>query len=57
MKAQTLSEYIEKHYNGSRVKFARCQCPQVSKQIVNQWLSNGYIVVNGTMYSKRRTIK
>ena len=50
-----LSDYIEKHYNGSRVDFAASQ--STSKQQVNKWLSGQWLVIDGRLYSPKQELK
>lgn len=49
-----LIEYINKYYGGNKAAFARAM--GVPKQSVNTWISSGYIVYRGAIYSKRRDI-
>jgi hypothetical protein len=50
-----LIDYINLHYDGNRTRFAEAQ--GVKPQQVTQWIKNGFIVVDGALYSHRRTLK
>jgi len=49
-----LLEYIKKHHGGNQAAFAACQGVQPPQ--VSQWISKGFIVVGGTLYSPRRAL-
>ena len=51
---ETLREYIRREYRGHSSDFARDN--GVSRQQVQQWLKNGFMVDNYVLYSKRRDI-
>jgi len=53
--SQRLIDYIQAEFNGIKAEFARAQ--GVKPQQVSQWLAKNFIVVNGVMYSYRRTLK
>ena len=48
-----LSEYISTNYK-SQTEFAIAN--NIKPQQVTQWLSNGFIVVDGALYSQRRVL-
>lgn len=50
-----LKDYIEKHYGGNQAAFAKSQ--DVNPQQVTKWLNMDCIVVDGALYSPRRTLK
>lgn len=49
-----LLQYIATHFNGSQVDFARHA--GVARQQVTQWIDKGFIVVDGILYSPRRSV-
>jgi DNA-binding transcriptional regulator YdaS (Cro superfamily) len=49
-----LSEYVMLHFSGNQSEFARHM--GVSRQKVNGWVADGWIVVDGKLYSPRRDI-
>lgn len=49
-----LAEYIDKYFNGNQRKFAAAQ--RVKPPQVTQWLNADFIVVDDTLYSKRRQL-
>lgn len=49
-----LIDYIALNYSGNQSAFARHM--GVSRQKVNGWISDGWIVVNNQLYSPRRTV-
>lgn len=53
--AETLDEFIVKHYSGNKAAFARAN--GVLAQQVTQWINSGFIVVDGVLYSQRRELK
>ena len=55
VKLQSLSDYIKDSYDGNKSAFARSQ--GVSRSHVTQWLKIGYIVIEGNMYLRRRTLQ
>lgn len=52
--ACTLLEFIAEKYGGNKSEFARAQ--GVSRQQVNEWLVKKFIVFDGELYSRRRTL-
>ena len=50
----TIVEYIEKNFDGSRKKFA--DALGVHKQQVTRWINEGFIVVDGQLFSPRRQL-
>jgi len=48
-----LSDYIAQNYK-SQADFARAQ--NVARSQVQEWINNGFIVVDGKLYSPRRQI-
>lgn len=50
-----LQEYIQNHYSGNQAAFAKAQ--DIQPQQVTQWINKGFIVINGVLYSPRRTLK
>jgi len=53
--SHALVDHIEKHYGGNQAAFAKAQ--DVKPQQVTKWLNMECIVVNGVLYSPRRTLK
>jgi|GEM_PF-1845165 len=53
--SQRLIDFIEQNFDGNKAAFARAQ--GVKPQQVSQWLAKNFIVVDGEMYSHRRTLK
>ena len=51
----SLSWYIEVKFNGNKAAFARAQ--GVKPQQVSEWIKKNFIVVDGDLYSHRRTLK
>ena len=51
----SLQDYIKKHYGGNQAAFAKSQ--GVQPQQVTQWISKGFIVIDGALYSHRRDLK
>ncbi len=49
-----LKQYIKENYK-SQAAFAACN--EVKPQQVTQWLNKGFIVLDGVLYSPRRTLK
>lgn len=49
-----LTDYISKHYP-SKASYARAQ--GITRQQVNVWVNNGYIVLDGTIYGPIRPLK
>lgn len=52
--AITLTEYIQRYFDGSQVDFAAKQ--GVAKQQVTQWISKDFIVIDDVLYSSRREL-
>lgn len=50
-----LADYIEQFFKGVRKDFAAAQ--GVKPAQITQWLKKDFIVVNGILYSPRRSIK
>lgn len=50
----SLPDYIQNHCGGNQAAFARAQ--DVKPQQVTQWIEKGFIVVDGVLYSPRRTL-
>ncbi|HEJ9146321.1 TPA: hypothetical protein ACGCBI_002843 [Serratia marcescens] len=50
----SLLDYIKANFNGNQSEFARFM--GVSRQKVNGWIADGWIVDNHTLYSPRRTV-
>jgi hypothetical protein len=50
----SLIDYIAAHFGGNQSEFARHM--GVSRQKVNGWISDGWIVVDDKLYSPRRDI-
>ncbi len=50
-----LLTYIDKHHAGNRSEFARSQ--GVTRQQVNKWLKQDYLITNGLLVKPMRTIK
>ena len=50
-----LIDYITLNHNGNRSAFGRAV--GVSRQHVNDWLNKKYIIVDGVLYSPRRSLK
>jgi len=48
-------DYIKKEYGGNQAAFALAQ--NVKPPQVTQWINKDFIVVNGVLYSPRRTLK
>lgn len=42
-----LTDYIDEHHKGNRAEFARAQ--GVLPQMVNKWLSGGWVVIDGML--------
>tara|TARA_R110000796_G_scaffold214800_1_gene330746 strand:+ start:18634 stop:18810 length:177 start_codon:yes stop_codon:yes gene_type:complete len=57
---QTLTEYINEHYDGNQAKFAEYLTNKtdikVWPQMVTTWINKEFIVVNGDLYSFRREL-
>jgi len=51
----TLKEYIDEKYEGFQIAFAYAQGVQPAQ--VTQWLKKEFIVIDDTLYSKRRDLK
>lgn len=49
-----LLDYINANFAGNQSEFARYM--GVSRQKVNKWISDGWVVVGGMLYSPRRSI-
>ena len=49
-----LLDHIQKHYGGNQAAFAKAQ--DVKPQQVTQWIKGKFIVVDGVLYSPRRTL-
>lgn len=49
-----LLDYINANFAGNQSEFARHM--GVSRQKVNKWISDGWVVVGGMLYSPRRSI-
>lgn len=52
--AAPLLDHIKTHHSGNQAAFAAAQ--GVKPQQVTQWINKGFIVVNGELYSPRRTL-
>lgn len=52
--SMSLPDYIQNHCGGNQAAFARAQ--DVKPQQVTQWIEKGFIVVDGVLYSPRRTL-
>lgn len=50
----SLTEYIQRHFDGSQVDFAAKQ--GVAKQQVTQWISKDFLVIDDVLYSARREL-
>ncbi len=53
--ALTLQQYIDKHFQGTKTLFAKLQ--GVKPPQVTQWINKDTVVVDGKLYSYRRTLK
>lgn len=49
-----LIDYIEKNHKGNQATFALTE--KVKPQQVTQWINKGFIVIEGKLYSPRRTL-
>jgi hypothetical protein len=49
-----LLEYIAAHHGGNQSEFARHM--EVNRHQVSKWVADGWIVVDGKLYSPRRDI-
>lgn len=54
--AITLRHHININYNGNVAAFARANGIE-NRQQAHRWLAEGWIVVDGRMYSPRRVIE
>ena len=55
--ALPLQDYIDKFYHGNQSAFGRSFNPKCSRQRVNDWIKNGWIVVGQQLYSPAKTNK
>ncbi|ASE84370.1 hypothetical protein EVY06_22000 [Citrobacter koseri] len=49
-----LKQYIDDHFGGNKSEFARVM--GVRRDKPNRWISEGWIVVDGRLYSPQREI-
>lgn len=49
-----LEDYINTHHEGNKAAFARSM--NTIPQTVTRWVNDGFIVVDGVLYSPRREI-
>jgi len=54
MRHKALTDYIKANYP-SKAAFGRSQ--GITRQQVNVWINNGYIVLDGTIYGPIRPLK
>jgi hypothetical protein len=53
--AMTVREHVDKYFGGSPMAFATANL--ISRQQANRWIKSGYMIIDGKLYSERRTIK
>ena len=51
---KSLADYIDENHAGNKAEFARKE--NVTRQLVNQWINQGYIVVGSKLCSVRRDL-
>ena len=51
---KSLADYIDENHEGNKSAFARKE--NVSRQLVNQWINQGYIVADNKLCSVRRNL-
>lgn len=49
-----LHDYIEKYHGGNNSDFARMM--GVRRDVVGNWIADGWIIIAGILYSPRRAI-
>ena len=50
----SLTEYINIYFSGNKSAFARHM--DVNPQQITKWVNDGWIIVNHTLYTPRRTV-